>query len=269
MTIIVCLVGTHFKRPFEGTRYWSKRKGITRLYLLFSDKEEDDETRVFTYMSQKNTQDLKERLEILDPITIGFDPMDYKDIFKKIYAILAKAKEEGEEVLIDITSTTNIAEGAALTIALMFRNARVYTVPAAQPAWYVKGQPEDPEFQEWFETARNVSSMEPLEIQLPGYRLEPHSERENKIWEMEKRLLVLLRGHGGRAGSISEIIRWFGYRSPNSTLRNRFSRIISRLEDKGLVEGKIGAKLKDVRLTDFGDIFAEALTEKTSNKSHI
>lgn len=262
MTIIVCLVGTHFRRPFEGIRYWSKRKGITRLYLLYGDKEAEDETRVFTYMSRKNALDLKERLEILDPIMVGFDPMNYKDTFKKIYAILAKAREEGEEVFIDITSTTNIAEGAALTIALMFRNARVYAVPAARPAWYVKGQPEAPEFQEWFETARNVSSLEPLEIKLPGYRLEPHSERESRLWAMEKRLLILLREKGGQADSISEIIRWFGYRNPNSTLRNRFSRVVSRLEEKGLVEGEMGAKLKGVRLTDFGEIFAEALTEK-------
>jgi len=262
LTVIVCLVGTHFRRPFEGIRYWSKRKGITRLYLLYSDKEAEDETKVFTYMSRKNALDLMERLEILDPILIGFDPMNYKDTFKKIYAILARAREEGEEVLIDITSTTNIAEGAALTIALMFRNARVYTVPAARPAWYVKGEPEDPEFQKWFETARNVPSLEPLEIKLPGYRLEPHSERESRIWEQEKRLLILLREHGGRADSISEIIGWFGYKSPNSTLRNRFSRIVARLEEKGLVRAEMGAKLKGVRLTEFGEIFAEALTEK-------
>ena len=82
MTIIVCLVGTHFRRPFDGIRYWSKRQGITRLYLLYGDKEAEDETRVFTYISHRNAVDLKERLENLDPIMIGFDPMDYKDTFK-------------------------------------------------------------------------------------------------------------------------------------------------------------------------------------------
>lgn len=259
MTIIICLVGTHFRRPLDGVRYWSKRQGITRLYLLYSNQEAEDETKVFTYISHKNAMDLKERLEILDPIMVGFNPMDYKDTFKKIYSILAQSKEE---VLIDITSTTNIAEGAALTIALMFRNARVYTVPAARPAWYVRGQPEEKEFQKWFEESRNVLSSEPLEIKLPGYRLEPHSDRENKIWETEKKLLVLLRKHGGQADSISEIIEWFGYKSPNSTLRNRFSRIVTRLEEKGLVEGELGAKLKGVVLTEFGEIFAEALTER-------
>jgi len=259
LTIIVCLVGIHFRRPLDGVRYWSKRKGITRLYLLYSDKSSGDETKVFTYMSNRNALELKERLEILDPIVIGFDPMDYKDTFRKIYSVVSKAKEE---VLIDITSTTNVAEGAALTIALMFRNARVYSVPASHPAWYVTGQPDDPEFQRWFESSRNVSSSEPLEIKLPGYRLEPHGDRENKIWDMERRLLVILRGHGGQTDSISEIIEWFGYRNPNSTLRNRFSRIVTRLEEKGLVEGMAGAKLKGVRLTEFGEIFAEALAEE-------
>jgi len=261
VTIIVCLVGTHFRRAFDGIRFWSKRRGITKLYLLYSDKETEDETKVFTYMSNRNAVDLKARLEILDPVLIGFDPMDYKDVFKKIYGVLAKAREE---VFIDITSTTNVAEGAALTIALMFRNAQVYTVPASHPAWYVTGEPEDPEFQRWFEASRNVASQDPIEIRLPGYRLEPHGERENRIWETEKRLIMYLSEHEGEADSISEIINWFGYRNPNSTLRNRFSRVVTRLEEKGLVAGMSGAKLKGVRLTEFGSIFAEALMEQKS-----
>jgi predicted transcriptional regulator len=47
----------------------------------------------------------------------------------------------------------------------------------------------------------------------------------------------------------------------NSTLRNRFSRIVSRLELKGLIESEKGAKMKAIHLTDFGSILAEALAE--------
>ena len=259
MTVIVCLVGTHFRRPFDGVRYWSKRQGITRLYLLYSNVESEDETAIFSYMSRRNAEELRDRLEIMDPIMVGFDPMDHKAAFRTIYSILSKAK--GEEVLMDITSTTNLTQGVALTIALMFRNARVYTVPSKQPAWYVDGRVGERRFEEWFENARNQPSIDPMEINLPGYRLEPHTKHEEREWEMERRMLKLLREKGGAAGSVSDIIRWFGHKSPSSTLRNRFSRIVSRLEVKGLVESEKGSKMRSIRLTEFGSIYAEALSE--------
>jgi len=152
MTIITCLVGTHFRRPFDGIRYWSKRRGITRIYLLYSEADTEDETAVFSYMSRRNAEELRDRLEIMEPIMVGYDPMDNRDAFRAIYGILSRARGDGEEVLIDITSTTNITQGVALTIALMFRNARVYTVPSKQPAWYVSGRIGDEKFEKWFKT---------------------------------------------------------------------------------------------------------------------
>ena len=68
-------------------------------------------------------------------------------------------------------------------------------------------------------------------------------------------------GHGGEADSISDIIRWSGYRAASSTLRNKYSRIVSRLELKGFVEADKGSKMKVIRLTEFGRIFAEALSD--------
>jgi uncharacterized membrane protein len=262
MTIIVCLVGTHFRRPFEGIRYWSKQYGITKLYLLYSNVEVEDDSNVFSYMSRNNTKELREKLEIMDPIMIGYNPTDHRSAFKTIYKILAEARRDGEEALIDITSTTNITQGVALTIALMFRNARVYTVPSKQPAWYIDGGLGDEKFLKWFEKARNQPSLNPIEIQLPGYRLEPSNKNEEKEWRREKKILILLKENGGHADSISDIIRWFGYKAARSTLRNRFSRIINRLEIKGLIEADKGSKMKEVDLTEFGNIFAEALVEE-------
>lgn len=259
MTIIICLVGQHYRRAFDGIRYWSKIHGITKLYLLHSDAEAEDNP--FAYMSRTNAEELREKLEILDPIMVGFDPMDQRSVFRTIYGIMRQARDAGEEVLIDITSTTNTAMGIALTIALMFRNARVYSVPSEDPGWYVSGKPGDPAFERWFERARDQPSRDPTEIQLPGYRLEPSSRHEEKEWEREKRLLVLLREHGGESDSISDIIRWFGHKKANSTLRNRFSRIVAKLEMKGLVDAEKGSKMKVISLTEFGAIFAEALAE--------
>ena len=261
MTIIVCLVGTHFRRPFDGIRFWSKRQGITRLYLLYSNAQSEDETAIFSYMSRRNAESLKERLEIMDPIMVGYDPMDHRDAFRTLYGLFSQARSDGEEILIDITSTTNLTQGVALTITLMFKNARVYTVPSKQPAWYVNGRIGDDRFENWFENARNQPSMDPMEISLPGYRLEPHTKHEEKEWEVEKRVLKLLHSHGGKAGSISDIIRWSGYKAASSTLRNRYSRIINRLEMRGLVDADKGSKMKVISLTEFGDIFAEALSD--------
>lgn len=261
MTIIMCLVGTHFRRPFDGIRYWSRRQGITRLYLLYSNAQAEDETAIFSNMSKRNAESLKERLEIMDPIMVGYDPMDHREAFRTIYSILEQARGGGEEVLIDITSTTNLTQGVALTIALMFRNARVYTVPSKQPAWYVNGKIGDEKFEGWFENARNQPSMDPIEINLPGYRLEPHTKHEEKEWAVEKTILKLLHDHEGKADSISDIIRWSGHKAASSTLRNRYSRIINRLEMKGFVDADKGSKMKVIRLTDFGVIYAEALSD--------
>jgi hypothetical protein len=264
MTIIICLVGTHYRRAFDGIRYWSKVHGITKLYLLYSEPREDDGPQVFSYMSKTNAEELSDKLEILDPIMVQYNPIEQRSAFRTIYRILHQARDLGEDVLIDITSTTNLTMGIALTTALMFRNARVYSVPSKEPAWYVRGKPGDREFEEWFERNRQQKSRDPTELKLPGYRLEPSSKHEEKEWEREKKLLVLLRDNGGQADSISDIIRWFDYKAANSTLRNRFSRIVSRLEMKGLVDAQKGSKMKVISLTDFGEIFAEALSEGTA-----
>ena len=94
MTIIICLVGTHYRRPFDGIRYWSKIHGITRLYLLYSNVASEDESNVFSYMSRNNAQELREKLEILDPIMVGYDPMDQRSAFKTIYRIMNMARQE-------------------------------------------------------------------------------------------------------------------------------------------------------------------------------
>jgi predicted transcriptional regulator len=213
-------------------------------------------------MSRQNAIELGEKLEILDPIMVGYNPMDQQSAFKTIWRIMQEARKKGEDVLIDITSTTNITMGIALTISLMFRNARVYTVPSKEPAWYVQGDIGDKKFLEWYKKARNQPSRDPTELQLPGYRLEPHSKHEEKEWEREKKVILLLHKNGGKASSISDIIRWFGYKVANSTLRNRFSRIVSRLEIKGFVDAEKGSKMKVISLTEFGNIFAEALHEE-------
>ena len=74
-------------------------------------------------------------------------------------------------------------------------------------------------------------------------------------------VLVSLLRLGGEASSISDVIRALGHRRVTSALRNAYGKVVGRLEDKGLVETERVRKRKVVRLTRFGRIMAEALTE--------
>ena len=257
--MIVCLVGTHLRRSLDGIKFWSRRMGISKIYLLYG--EDGGKGRIFAYMSRRNAEDMKKALEVFEPELLEVDFMDYGDVFKKIYPILNSARERGEEVLIDVSSTTDIAESACLTLAMMFSNARIYYVPSAEPAWYVEGKPGEERFEKWFSRARNVRGEEPVEMELPGYRLEPKTKREWAMWEKEKRILVALLKLGGEAPSISDVIRVLGHGKVTSALRNSFGKTVSRLEAKGLVEARRVRKRKVVRLTRFGKIMAEALSE--------
>jgi len=259
LAVIVCLVGTSLRRSLDGIRFWSRRMGISRIYLLYG--RESGEGRVFAYMSRRNAEDMKQSLEVFEPELLEVDFMDYGDVFKKVYPILSSARERGEDVLIDVSSTTDIAESACLTLAMMFSNARIYYVPSAEPAWYVEGEPGEERFERWFSRARNVGGREPVEMELPGYRLEPRTKREWAMWEREKRVLVSLLSLGGEASSISDVIRALGHRRVTSALRNAYGKLVGRLEDKGLVETERVRKRKVVRLTRFGRIMAEALLE--------
>jgi len=249
----------HLRRSLDGIKFWSRRMGISRIYLLYG--RDKGEGRVFAYMSRRNAEDMKRALEVFEPELLEVDFMDYGDVFKKIYPILSSARQRGEDVLIDVSSTTDIAESACLTLAMMFSNVRVYYVPSAEPAWYVEGEPGEERFERWFSRARNVGGKEPVEMELPGYRLEPKTRREWMMWEREKRILTALLKLGGEASSISDVIRALGHSRVTSALRNSFGKAVARLEAKGLVETRRIRKTKVVRLTKFGKIMAEAVAE--------
>ena len=259
LAVIVCLVGTHLRRSLDAIRFWSKKMGISRIYLVHG--RDGGEGWIFAYMSKRNAEDMKHALEVFEPELLEVDFMDYGDVFKKIYPILSSARQRGEEVLIDVSSTTDIAESACLTLAMMFSNVKIYYVPSAEPAWYVEGKPGEERFERWFSRARNIRGREPVEMELPGYRLEPKTKREWMRWEREKRVLVALLKLGGEASSISDVIRALGHRRITSALRNSFSKAVTSLEAKGLVETRRIRKRKVVRLTRFGKIMAEAVAE--------
>lgn len=249
MLSLICMVGNDYQRIIDGANHWKMVESIDAIYLLYDEKQDK-----YGYASQQNARELQTTLSSLrsQPTITGYNPQSYQDVFGKLYAILNREVEQyNRRVLIDSTSTTKEAYGATVTISLMFRNVRIYIVPPKERGWYVPS-PTDEVFNAWFQKTRNVKGMNPQEIYLPAQRL----KRPNKD---ETLVLQKLNEHEGHTEMISSLIQWCSYDPHNPVVKNRFSRIIKRLETKGFVEKTNSNKGKRVQLTQFGKVYAEAV----------
>ncbi len=248
MVTLICMVGNDYQRIVDGVDYWRSRESIEALYLLFDRKQDK-----YGFASQKNTEELSTSLtrDNVKPKAVGFDPQSFGDVFCTFYGIFSREAERyRRQILVDATSTTKEAYGATITVALMFRGVRVYIVPPNERGWYVPS-PSDKGFEEWFSKTRSIGGLPPQEIYLPGQRLKQPDENEMTI-------LSKLHEHQDYSETVTSIIRWCKADSEDPVVKNRFSRSISRLEEKGLVEKRVTGQGKEVRLTNFGKILAEA-----------
>jgi len=249
MAVIVCMVGHDFRRIIDGIMHWRESEPLEGIYLLF-DKKDDK----YGYVSRVNVEDLSRALLFTGaPIdSIGYNPQSYSSTFIALYNVLSlEAEGRGRKVLIDTTSTTKEAYGATVTVSLMFENVKVYIVPPRTRGWYVPGQ-EDPAFKEWFRKVRGVRGMPPQEIYLPGDRID-----RPKGWE--KKVLLELLDRGGYSPSISSLIRWLGEDASNPVVKNRFSRMVRRLERRGYVREAPSDVGKGLEFTEFGRTITKAI----------
>jgi len=245
----MCFVGHDYQRIIDGINYWRMREPIEAIYLFY-DKKRDP----YGYASRRNTKDLEKALTFAGskPKIIGINPQDYEEVFTSLYKSLkSEVIDNGRKVLIDATSTTKEAYGAAVTVSLMFPKVGIYIVPPAERGWYIP-EPGTPEYENWFSRVRMRRGTQPQEIYLPGNRLEHPSFDEMKI------LLALIE-HGGKANSIKSIIKWCKEDPTNPAVKNRYSRLIAKLVSKGLLIEEPSTRTKRVRLTEFGRVFAKAL----------
>ena len=255
MVALICMVGNDYQRIIDGVNHWREREEVDVIYLLFDEKRDK-----YGFASQSNVKELVETFSLTGskPVALGYNPQSYENVFCIIYNILRREVDgRKREVLIDSTSTTKEAYGATVTISLMFKNVRIYIVPPQERGWYVPS-PEDSKFKEWFSRTRSIKGGSPQEIYLPGQRLEQPTNEE-------KTVLLKLNEHGGYSDTLGLIIKWCGYNSLDPVAKNRFSRVISRLDGKGFVEKKPSTKGKEIRLTYFGKIFAEAIKKYESS----
>ncbi len=250
MASLVVLVGFDFRRVIDGVRYWHRFIPIEHIYLLY-DRRKD----TFGYASRRNTEDLHKVLSFAfhQPTKIGVNMQSYDDVFSILYVVLKKETHEySRDVYIDVTSTSKEAYGATLVASLLFqRRVHPYIVPSSIPEWEVFRQ-EQIDFEEWFTKVRNIQGREPIEIFLPP--VEPRLPDRNG-----ERILIVLLDHGGKAPSIKRLIEWCNEDPTDPVIKNRFSRIIRKLINEGLVISKAGSRNKPLHLTGFGFVLAKAL----------
>jgi len=251
MVALICMVGNDYQRIIDGITYWRGSESIEVTYLLFDLKHDK-----YGYASQKNVEELSVSLAKsgLQPITVGHNPQSFENVFSTIYRILNREVDKYRRyVLIDATSTTKEAYGATVTISLMFKNVRIYVVPPKERGWYIPST-EDIVFKEWFLKTRNVRGMPPQEIYLPGQRLKQPSRDEVKI-------LLKLREHNDFSDTITSIIQWCNGDPKDPVVKNHYSRVIRRLEEKRFVEKQASKQGTEVHLTSFGRILSDAIKE--------
>ncbi|MCX8205279.1 MAG: DUF6293 family protein [Candidatus Nezhaarchaeota archaeon] len=248
MVVMVCFVGHDYQRILDGVNYWRSREPLEKIYLVYDRKRDK-----YGYASKLNADELAEALTFAGqrPELVSTNPQSYEEVFTALYRILRREVDEGKKVLIDATSTTKEAYGAVVTVSLMFPRVSIYVVPPAERGWYVP-EPSAPGFEEWFQRVRSVKGLTPQEIYLPGFRLE-------RLSEEEERVLMTLEEHGGRADSIKSLIQWCGEDPSSPAVKNKFSRLIDKLVEKGIAAEGPAAKTKPTSLTTFGRILAKAL----------
>lgn len=243
------MVGNDYQRILDGVEFWRKGESLNAIYLFFDYKHDK-----YGFASQKNVEDLDTSLTYkrIRPVAIGYNPQSFENVFCTLYMVLKKEVDNyGRHVLIDATSTTKEAYGATVTIALMFRNVRIYIVPPEERGWYVPS-PEDADFKNWFNKTRSIKGMSPQEIYLPGQRLKQPSKAEVTV-------LLKLQENKGFSKTVTAIIEWCGDNPKDPVVKNHYSRTITRLEELGFVEKQSSKQGKEVYLTHFGKILAEAI----------
>lgn len=255
---LVCMIGFDYQRTLDGIKHWYALRGIRKTYLLY-DKKKDK----YGYASLHNTRELEKDLKLFNPQIMGYNPQSYEDTFIILYGIIRSEVDQNDNrLLIDCTSSTKEAYGAAITISLMSKDVAVYITPPKVRGAEVPEHNQETcpmckgggrlSFDEWFTEKREIGGLTPQLVHLPGSRLERPTREEEFV-------LTRLEEHKGQAESIKSLITWCGENPFDSAIKNRFSRMITKLCDAGFLGEETGAKLKPVRLTDFGRIFARAL----------
>ncbi|RLE58581.1 MAG: hypothetical protein DRN53_08125 [Thermoprotei archaeon] len=255
MVITINYVGFHPTLILDGLRHIMKTKGIERIYILY-DRKDDSYGRV----SRRNANKLKEMLAFFEPRLVPVNPLSQENIFSTIYAIVRNEIQENKcEVLIDVTDMPPIAVASTTMVALMFPRAYLYYVPAESRGDFIP-PPDTPAFEDWVEEKDNVRGREPKGIELPGHmaRLDLFRGEDREVSVM---ILKVLYDRGGKAKSLSQLIIWCNEDPKLPAVKNKFSRVVSSLEKRGLIVKYRGGRERMVELTNLGRMVIRAMLQ--------
>ena len=253
MAVTVHYVGFHPRLILEGFEEIRVKYPIVRVYLLYDGKRDK-----YGEVSRYNKNKLKTVLAFFKPIEIAVNPLDYGDVFSKVYAILRNERESGQEVLIDITDMPPTAASATTAAALMFPGVRLYCVQARGRGDYIP-DPETPEFATWVEEKDTKTKVSLDYASLPNVRLSLFGGRgDEEKPALEEKLILTLSERRGSADSIVTLINWMG-EPVNATVKAKYSRLVRELAKKGFVKVYMRGKYRNIKLTSFGEAYAKAL----------
>jgi len=245
MVVTVHYVGFHPSLIFQGFEQLRLKYPVEKVYLLYDGKQDK-----YGAVSRRNVARLAEALSFFRPVLVKVNPLSYRSVVSRLYAIMKR--EEGREVLVDLTDMPPIMASAATVVAMMFPGARLYGVQAEQRGEFIP-DPETPEFEDFVEGKDSLSAAGTYVVEAPGERV---SLLEG---EREERVLVLLHEKKGRAKSITQLIEWLGENPRDPVVKATYSRLVASMEKKGLVRRMREGRSRAVVLTDLGAAVAEAL----------
>ncbi|ABL78839.1 DUF6293 family protein [Thermofilum pendens] len=254
MVVTVHYVGFHPRLILEGFERVRLRHPVERVYLLYDGKPDK-----YGAVSRYNVKRLAEVLSFFKPVLVKVNPLSQESIASQVYQVLLHEKRLGaSEVLIDVTDMPPLMVAVVSTVALMFPNCRLYAVQPEQIGAFIP-DPETPEFADFIRAKDNLTASDLKTVDRPRVSLEVIDDGEGG--EEARRVLVTLYVKGS-ADSITTLIRWVTGlppdRKPDPTLKASYSRLVSELEERGLVVRRHEGRNRSVELTDLGKAIAEA-----------
>ena len=250
MVVTVHYVGFHPSLTLQGFEKIRIAYPIEKVYIFFDSKQDK-----YGVVSRYNAKKLEKTLSFFKPQLVGCNPLSFTNVFTKMYALLKVEVDRGRKVLLDITDMPPIAVAAATTVAMSLPNVHIYTVHADRRGDFIP-DPGTPDFEDWIERKDSLSAVNLALAPLPRERLTLIDEGKS---ELEEEVLLKMLEMKGRAESITQLIEWMGENPDSVTVKARYSRLVKELERKGFVVVSRGGKRREVRLSEFGLAYAEAL----------
>ena len=235
--VLICFVAADLSMNLFSIKNQLAKEGLSQIVLLY-----DGKNRPWNEWSRKTVTEIQKQLSILDVSALPIDPTDYDAIFKTLHNVIADKRKLGHEVIVDFTSTTNVAAAAVISAAILL-GVEVYVL---KPKEYIL-----PENESVFEKRRTREAEGFVEIPLPRF--------EQELTEVEMQILKKLEDAGGKVTSVADLLRKLGMRTTGSEgtkNRGKYSYYIRQLEKRGLVRTAANRELR-IQLTRIGLLLAK------------